>query len=80
MGYECLLVHDITFFVILLLGIFKGFESEVILKSYISGFPHLHFWKENVRVGKCPHERRLEKVYKFVAEMFPQTRYASLLA
>src|SRR3989344_9029634 len=47
MGYECLLVHDITFFVILLLGIFKGFESEVILKSYISGFPHLSFMSIN---------------------------------
>ena len=33
-----------------------------------------------VRVGKCPHECRLEKSYKFVAKRISQTRNASLLA
>ena len=51
-----------------------------IEKLYMWVSPHDFLNKKIVRVGKCPHERRLEKRYKFVAEMLPQTRYASLLA
>ena len=51
-----------------------------IEKLYLWVSPHDFLDKKIVRVGKCPHERRLEKRYKFVAKMFSQTGFASLLA
>ena len=51
-----------------------------IEKLYYWVAPHDFLNHKIVMVGKCPHERRLEKRYKFVAKRISQTRFASLLA
>jgi hypothetical protein len=69
-----------TIFSILKITLLLFNAVGVIEKLYMWVSPHDFLNKKIVRVGKCPHERRLEKMYKFVAENVPQARHASLLA